>query len=70
VVHAPFGAHPTYNSPDYGWDLQHLKEYSASASQEGGWERYFDQYLKCSEKAYQAKVAGAERIAALPFPVF
>ncbi len=70
VVHTPFGAHPTYCSPDYGWDLQHLKEYSASASQESGWEKYFDQYLKCSEKAFQAKVAGAERIADLPFPVF
>ena len=70
VVHAPFGAHPTYNGPDYGWDLDHLKRYSASAAEEGGWQAYVDEFVSVGEDAYLEKVGGAERIAKLRRPVF
>ena len=70
VVHAPFGAHPTYNGPDYGWDLDHLKRYSASAAEEGGWQAYVDEFVSAGEDAYLEKVGGAERIAKLRRPVF
>ncbi|HWI10420.1 MAG TPA: CoA-transferase [Burkholderiaceae bacterium] len=70
VVHAACGAHPTYNGPDYGWDLEHLKRYNASASEEGGWQAYVDEFVAIGEAAYLAKVGGAERIATLQRPVF
>lgn len=70
VVHAPFGAHPTYNGPDYGWDLEHLKRYNASASEPAGWQAYVDEFLAQGEDAYLQKVGGAERIGRLPRPVF
>jgi glutaconate CoA-transferase subunit A len=69
VVDAPFGAHPTYFGPSYGWDLDHLKKYSASAAEEGGWEKYRSEFL-ADEKSYLGKVGGAERIGKLPLPVF
>ena len=70
VVHAPLGAHPTSCPSDYGWDLQHLKQYVASASEEGGWARYLQTYVAGGEQAYQAQNGGAERMGALPLPVF
>lgn len=70
VVHAPFGAHPTYCSPEYGWDIKHLKEYSASASRENGWEEYSERYLGCDEAAYLAKVTERGPASALPLPAF
>lgn len=70
VVHAPCGAHPTYNGPDYGWDLEHLKRYNASGSEEGGWQKYVDEFLAIPESEYLAKNGGAERIAKLKTPVF
>ena len=70
VVHAPCGAHPTYNGPDYGWDMEHLKRYNASGSEEGGWQKYVDEFLTISESEYLAKNGGAERIAKLKTPVF
>lgn len=70
VVHAPLGAHPTSCPSDYGWDLQHLKRYVASASEEGGWQQYVETYVSPGELAYQAQNGGAERMAALPLPVF
>ncbi len=70
VVHAPFGAHPTYSNPDYGWDMQHLKQYSASAAEEGGWKAYTDEFVMCSEEEYLRKVGGSERIGKLPLPIF
>jgi glutaconate CoA-transferase subunit A len=69
VVHAPCGAHPTYNGPDYGWDLEHLKRYNASAV-EGGWQAYATEFIEPGEAAYLDKVGGAERIRKLPRPVF
>jgi glutaconate CoA-transferase subunit A len=70
VVHAPLGAHPTYNGPDYGWDFEHLKRYNASAGDEGGWSAYFDEFVAPGETAYLAKVGGAEHIGKLRRPVF
>ncbi len=70
VVNAPFGAHPTYFGPSYGWDMEHLKRYNASASEEGGWEKYRGEFLGLDESAYLVKVGGSERIGKLPLPVF
>jgi glutaconate CoA-transferase, subunit A len=70
VVHTPFGAHPTYNGPDYGWDLEHLKRYSASGADSDGWQAYADEFLRQGEDAYLQKVGGAQRIGRLPRPVF
>lgn len=70
VVHAPCGAHPTYLGPDYGWDLDHLKRYNASASEDGGWQRYVEEFITGDEAAYLARVGGSERIAKLRLPVF
>jgi glutaconate CoA-transferase subunit A len=70
VVHAPCGAHPTYSGPDYGWDMDHLKRYNASASEEGGWQKYFDEFIACTEQEYLEKAGGTARISKLPTPVF
>ena len=70
VVHAPFGAHPTACPSDYGWDLSHLKRYSASAAEEGGWEGYVAEFVTPGESAYQASNGGVDRLSALPLPVF
>ncbi|NLP64869.1 CoA transferase subunit A [Paraburkholderia sacchari] len=70
VVHAQYGAHPTYSGPDYGWDIAHLKRYSASASESGGWDAYRGEYIECGEAEYLKKVGGAEKIAQLPLPIF
>lgn len=70
VVHAPCGAHPTYFGPNYGWDMEHLKRYNASATEENGWQNYVNEFVKDGEAAYIAKVGGAEKINKLKLPVF
>jgi glutaconate CoA-transferase subunit A len=70
VVLAPFGAHPTYSSPDYGWDMDHLKRYNASASEEGGWQKYVEEFVGVSEAQYIEKAGGSDRISKLKRPVF
>lgn len=70
VVHAPLGAHPTYLGPDYGWDMDHLKRYNASATEEGGWEKYVEEFVTPGEAEYLIKIGGAERAAKLKQPVF
>ena len=70
VVHAPCGAHPTYFGPNYGWDMEHLKRYSASAAEEGGWQKYVGEFIKDGEAAYLAKSGGIERISKLKLPAF
>ena len=42
-VELPFGAHPTSNAPDYGIDVDHLKEYSGAAK--GGWNEYAAKFI-------------------------
>lgn len=70
VIEAPLGAHPTACGPAYGWDMQHLKDYSASASEDNGWQRYLETYVHCSEAQYCERNGGAERMANLPMPTF
>ncbi|WP_439861879.1 CoA transferase subunit A [Pseudomonas sp. MBLB4136] len=70
VVHAPYGAHPTSCPSDYGWDMSHFKRYVASSQEEGGWQAYVDEFVSPGEQAYQDKNGGAERLGALPLPVF
>jgi len=70
VVHATGGAHPTLFGPDYGWDMEHLKRYNTSASEEGGWQKYVDEFVTVGEAAYQTQIGGAERLAKLKLPVF
>jgi len=70
VVAAPLGAHPTTAHDLYGWDAEHLKEYAAFASQENGWQQYFEKYVAGSEKEYAARAGGADHIRNLPIPTF
>ena len=70
VVHAPGGGHPTYCGKNYGWDMDHLKKYNASAAEEGGWEKYCDEFIRCTEEEYLAKNGGIERIGKLRTPIF
>ncbi|MES2884050.1 MAG: CoA-transferase [Pseudomonadota bacterium] len=70
VVHTPGGAHPTLFGPYYGWDMEHLKRYNASATEEGGWQKYVDEFVSVGEAAYQTQIGGAERLAKLKLPVF
>jgi glutaconate CoA-transferase, subunit A len=70
VVEAPLGAHPTTAHDVYGWDAEHLKEYAAYATQENGWQQYFDNYVAGSESEYAARAGGADHIRNLPIPTF
>ena len=70
VVEAPLGAHPTTSHYAYGWDATHLKDYVASAGEEGGWQAYFDRHVAGGEEAYLASVGGEARIRGLPIPTF
>lgn len=70
VVEAPLGAHPTTAHDLYGWDAEHLKEYAALATQDGGWKTYFDKYVAGPEAAYPDRAGGAARIRSLPIPTF
>jgi glutaconate CoA-transferase subunit A len=70
VVHAPGGAHPTSCAPSYGWDMDHLKRYVSSATEEGGWARYMGDFVVGTEENYQHRIGGAGRLAALPLPIF
>lgn len=70
VACVPGGAHPTSCSPLYGFDVAHFKEYNASAK-EGGFEVYFDKYIKDSnEEEYRDKVGGLDAIRQLALPVY
>lgn len=70
VVHSPGGGHPSYCGKSYGWDLDHLKKYNASAKDENGWQQYYDEFIAGGEDAYIAKNGGMERITKLPQPIF
>jgi glutaconate CoA-transferase subunit A len=70
VVHAPYGAHPTSFPPEYGWDMDHMKKYAASAAEEDGWAKYVAEYITGGEDAYLEKAGGAERVKNLKLPVF
>ena len=70
VTCAPCGAHPTSCAPGYGIDAAHLKEYSAAAKEEGGWQAYFEKYIAPAEEKYLAAAGGIAAIEKLPLPVF
>ena len=70
VVETPFGAHPTSAAPDYQLDLGHLKTYVDSASSPDAWAAYRNRFIDVLPESYLAAVGGAERIAALPVPVY
>ncbi len=70
VIHIPGGAHPSSCSPLYGFDVNHFKEYNASAK-ESGFQSYFEKYIdQCSEEDYQKKSGGLSAIQNLPLPVY
>ena len=69
VALAKHGAHPTSCAPGYGIDVEHLRRYSAAAK--GGWADYFGEFVQGRDlPEYLAMVGGADRIDALPLPVF
>jgi len=70
VVESPFGAHPTACDPQYGIDVDHLKIYTAAKDKEA-WAAYRRDFVDLeSHDRYVDAAGGAERIAALPPPVF
>lgn len=69
VAPIAFGAHPTSCAPLYGIDVGHLKQYSAAAKEEGGWQSYAEAYAALSESEYLAAVGGADAVRGLPLPV-
>lgn len=69
VAEVPFGAHPTAGVPRYGIDVEHLNQYNAAAGE--GWAKYREKFVDLPDHAsYLAAVGGAQRLAALPAPVF
>lgn len=70
IVEVPFGAHPTAGSPEYGIDMEHMKEYAAGGAPEA-WAAYRQKYVDLKDHAaYVAANGGKERIAALPNPIY
>jgi glutaconate CoA-transferase subunit A len=58
VVAAPGGAHPTSCEPTHNVDLAFLKQYTASARSDDGWDVFRSQWLDgATEADYQRKVA-------------
>jgi len=70
VIEAPFGAHPTSCVPKYGIDVDHLKVYSAAAKQDGGFADYVNSFVSIDPDAYLEAVGGADKVGAIPAPVF
>lgn len=70
IVHAPCGAHPGSCNPLYGLDVNHLRQYAASAKEEGGWEAYFNRYVAVGDAEYLREVGGVDAIRALPLPMY
>jgi len=70
VIEAPLGAHPSSLPPSYGWDMPAFKAYAASASEEGGWDRYVSDVIGGDEAFYLERAGGRAAIAALPLPIF
>lgn len=67
VVHAPCGAHPTSCAPNYGFDMEHLKAYSAAAKSFG---EYSDKFLTGTSDQYIEAAGGAAAINKIPLPQF
>jgi glutaconate CoA-transferase subunit A len=69
VIHAPFGAHPTGATPDYGIDLEHLRTYAAATTPEA-WADYRTKFVEVDPAAYLDAVGGGARLTAIPAPVY
>ena len=67
VLHAPCGAHPTSCAPSYGFDIEHLKEYSAAAK---SFDEYSTKYLNKTHQEYIDSIGGSETILNIPLPQF
>ena len=67
VLHSPCGAHPTSCAPNYGFDLNHLKEYSDAAK---SFDDYRSKYLNKTHEEYVDSVGGTEAIQKIPLPQF
>jgi acyl CoA:acetate/3-ketoacid CoA transferase alpha subunit len=70
VAAAPYGAHPTSAAPDYQLDLSHLKSYIESAGSAEAWSAYREKFVDVPPERYLEAAGGAERIGALPAPVY
>lgn len=70
VVEIPCGAHPSSLPPQYGWDMNFLKQYTSAASDGSGWDAVKERFVGASEAAYLESVGGKEAVAALPLPIF
>ena len=74
VVEIKGGAHPTSNvsidGAGFGWDVPHLKRYCEAAAEEGGWDKYVEEFFGASEADYQNNVGGLDAIVSLPRQVF
>jgi glutaconate CoA-transferase, subunit A len=70
VAEAPFGAHPTSAAPDHQLDLGHLKAYVDSAASPQAWTAYRDAFVAIAPENYVDAAGGAEKIRALPKPVY
>ncbi|WP_084421492.1 CoA transferase subunit A [Henriciella litoralis] len=69
VAEARFGAHPSSCSPDYGFDLAHLKAYSDATGE--AWAGYRGEFVDGVDlDSYVEKVGGPDAISCLPMPVF
>jgi glutaconate CoA-transferase subunit A len=69
VIHAPFGAHPTGATPDYGIDMDHLKTYAAATTPEA-WADYRTRFIEVEPAAYLDAVGGGARVSAIPAPIY
>ncbi len=70
VVHSPFGAHPSSCNPLYGIDVDHFNAYAASAKEDGGWQKYVDEFVSRGEDGYLEKIGGESHIKSLSLPVY
>jgi len=67
VIHAPCGAHPTSCAPNYGFDLEHLKAYSAAAK---SFDEYKEKFIHGPHENYLTAVGGEDRVNSIPLPQF
>lgn len=70
VIAAPMGAHPTSLPPNYGWDIDALRKYAASATKEDGWDIYLSDVIGDDEAGYLKRAGGVEQLTKLPLPIF
>ncbi len=61
VVHAPLGAHPLAQVPDYGMDWRALLEYADAAATPDGFDRWLAGTLAGGEEGYRGRIDGDRR---------